>query len=197
MIPPLPLNQTWGGGPWAAALIGAGFGFALERAGLGSPRKLAGQFYGYDFVVIQVMLTAIVTAMIGLQLLSAVGALDLGRVYLPPTFLIGQGVGGLLFGVGFVVGGYCPGTCFVGAAGGRLDALMALGGMLAGMLVYSALLARMQPLANANALGPVTLPQLVHLPPGWVAAAIAGGTLALFAVIRRVERGRALPVTRA
>lgn len=195
MIPPLPLNHTWGGGPWPAALIGAGFGFALERAGLGSPRKLVGQFYGYDFVVIQVMLTAIVTAMIGLQLLSAVGALDLGRVFLPPTLVMAQAVGGLLFGVGFVVGGYCPGTCFVGAVGGRLDALVALGGMLAGMLVYGALLPRLQPLANATALGPVTLPQLIHVPAGWVTAAVAAGALALFAVIRQRERVRTTAVT--
>ena len=176
MIPSLPLNSSWGGGPLPAALIGAGFGFALERAGLGSPRKLAGQFYGYDFVVLKVMLTAIVTAMIGLQILSAIGALDMGRVYLPPTFLLGQGIGGLLFGVGFVVGGYCPGTCFVGAAGGRLDALLALGGMLVGMLIYSALLPIVQPLANATALGPVTLPQLAHLSPGWVAAMVWRGS---------------------
>lgn len=194
MIPALPLTPAWGGGPWPALLIGTGFGFALERAGLGSPRRLAGQFYGYEFVVIQVMLTAIVTAMIGLQLLSAAGVLDLGRVYLPPTYLVGQGVGGLLFGVGFILGGYCPGTCLVGAAGGRLDALMALGGMVAGMLVYSALGTIMQPVAGATAMGPVTLPQLMHLSPGWVTALVSAGALALFGTIHEVERRRAVRV---
>ena len=190
MLPVLPLDPTLGGGTWPTLLIGAGFGFALERAGLGDPRKLAGQFYGYDFAVLQVMFTAIVTAMIGLQLLGAIGALDLGRVYLPPTYLAGQGIGGLLFGVGFVLGGYCPGTCLVGAVSGRLDALLAISGMVAGMLVYSAVGPAIQPLAAAGTLGPVTLPQLVHLAPGWVTALVTGAALAVFALLNRIERRR-------
>jgi hypothetical protein len=74
--------------------------------------------------------------------------------------------------------------------GGRLDALLALAGMLAGMLVYSALGSIMQPVASATALGQVTLPQLAHLSAGWVTALVTGGAMALFAVIQRVERRR-------
>jgi len=191
MIPVLPLGHTWGGGALPAALIGTAFGAALERAGLGSPRKLAGQFYGYDLTVLKVMLTAILTAMIGLQLLSLAGVLDLGRVYLPPTFLLPQVIGGLLFGVGFVVGGYCPGTCFVGAVGGRFDAVFALLGMVAGMLVYGAALPLFRAFADSTALGAVTVPELLRVRTGWLVFFLVAGSLVLFSAINRWERSRA------
>ncbi len=88
--------------------IGFAFGFSLERAGLGSARKLAGQFYLTDLTVIKVMFTAIVTAMLGTFWLSRVGLLDLDRVYVPETFVLPQLVGGLLFGFGFAVAGSVP-----------------------------------------------------------------------------------------
>lgn len=191
MIPALPLNHTWGGGVVPAVAIGAAFGFALERAGLGSPRKLAGQFYGYDLTVLKVMLTAIVTAMVGLQLLSAVGLLDLGRVYLPQTWLAPQLVGGLLFGIGFVAGGYCPGTCFVGAVGGRFDAVVALLGMVAGMLVYGVALPGFRVFADSTAMGAVTVPELLHLDPRWLTFFLVVGALFLFGAINRWERSKA------
>ena len=91
-----------------AFVIGIGFGFFLERAGFGSGRKLAAQFYLRDLSVLKVMFTAIITAMTGLYLLSRLGLVDLSLVYLVPTFLVPQIVGGLLLGFGFVIGGYCP-----------------------------------------------------------------------------------------
>ena len=93
-----------------AFVLGTGFGFFLERAGFGSARKLAAQFYLYDMSVFKVMFTAIVTAMLGVTYLGWLGWLDLSLVYLVPTHLVPQIVGGLVLGVGFVVGGYCPGT---------------------------------------------------------------------------------------
>ena len=70
-----------------AFVLGLGFGFALERAGFGSARKLVSQFYLDDLSVFKVMFTAIVTAMLGVTYLSWIGFLDLSRVYLVPTFL--------------------------------------------------------------------------------------------------------------
>ena len=109
-----------------ALAIGIGFGFFLERAGFGSARKLVSQFYLDDLAVFKVMFTAIVTAMLGLWLLSGVGFLDLSLVSLVPTYWIAQVVGGLVLGVGFVVGGYCPGTSIVSTATFRLDGLVYL-----------------------------------------------------------------------
>ena len=96
-----------------AVVIGAGFGFVLERAGFGSSRKLAAQFYLYDMTVFKVMFTAIITAMVGLFGLVKLGFLNLDAMYINPTFLWPQLAGGLLLGAGFIISGYCPGTSIV------------------------------------------------------------------------------------
>ena len=98
-----------------ALVIGLGFGFFLEKAGFGSTRKLAAVFYFYDMAVVKVMFTAIVTAMVGLFVLSSAGALDLAELYIEPTNYPAAIIGGLVFGVGFIVGGYCPGTSVTAA----------------------------------------------------------------------------------
>jgi len=97
-------------GPLGAGLIalgfGVGFGFILERAGFGSSRKLAGQFYLNDMTVLKVMFTGIVTATVLIFLASGFGLLDFGLVWVNPTHLAPALVGGLLLGVGFLIGGY-------------------------------------------------------------------------------------------
>lgn len=89
-----------------AFLIGIGFGFFLERGGLGNARKLAAQFYFTDMAVFKVMFTAIVTAMLGVFYLGWMGVLDLSLVYLTATYLPAQIIGGVVLGFGFIVGGY-------------------------------------------------------------------------------------------
>jgi uncharacterized membrane protein YedE/YeeE len=120
-----------------ALVLGMGFGVALERAGFGSARKLTAVFYLHDKSVVKVMFTAIVTTMAGLFVLSALGLLDLGALYIEPTNLLAQGVGGLLFGAGFLIGGYCPGTSVAAIASGRKDAVLFALGMLAGVYAYA------------------------------------------------------------
>jgi hypothetical protein len=66
-----------------AFLIGIAFGWFLERSGMGSARKLAGQFYLRDLTVFKVMFTAIVTALLGVFWLGWVGVLDVSRIYVP------------------------------------------------------------------------------------------------------------------
>jgi len=89
-----------------AVIAGILFGFFLERAGFGSPKKLTAIFYFQDFAVLRVMFTAVVVAMIGLLFLGGIGQIDLGSLAIPPTYLWPQALGGLLIGLGFVVGGY-------------------------------------------------------------------------------------------
>src|SRR5207253_5021119 len=101
--------------------IGVAFGWCLERAGLGSARKLVGQFYFTDLTVFKVMFSAIVTAMLGAFWLARFGVIDLAKVYVPETFLVPQLMGGFLFGAGFLLAGLCPGTGCVAAATGRGD----------------------------------------------------------------------------
>ncbi|MBN2473619.1 MAG: YeeE/YedE family protein [Pirellulales bacterium] len=122
----------------AAMLIGLVFGFALEQAGFGSSRKLAAIFYFRDMTVLKVMFSALITAMLGLSLVVALGGVDLGsQVYVLPTLYGAQIVGGLVFGVGFVLSGWCPGTGAVGLASGKLDALVFLVGVVLGAIVYN------------------------------------------------------------
>ena len=109
-----------------ALLIGFIFGFLLERGGLGNPRKLTAIFYLEDFTVLKVMFSAIVTSGVGLWILSKTGALDMGIVLVVPTYLWPQLIGGFILGIGFVIGGYCPGTSVIGITSGRGDAAVFL-----------------------------------------------------------------------
>ncbi len=116
--------------------IGIGFGFFLERGGLGNSKVMALQFYFRNMTVFKVMFTAIITGMTGLILLNAVGWLDLGSIYMNKSFLWPGIVGGLVMGVGFAVGGYCPGTSIVGLSTLKMDALFYILGSLFGMFIF-------------------------------------------------------------
>jgi hypothetical protein len=163
----LPLDLSPAASAAAAVVLGIGFGFALERAGFGSARKLTAVFYFYDMAVVKVMFTAIVTAMAGIFLLSAAGLLDVAELYVEPTNYRGAIVGGLVFGAGFVIGGYCPGTAIAACATGRLDALAFAGGMLAGVYAFAEFLPGVDAWARSGAVGEVTLPSLTGLSMGW------------------------------
>ena len=102
-------------------LIGAGFGFALEIAGFGDSRRLAAQFYFKDMTVLKTMFTGIIVACLLIFLSSAVGFLDFTQLAVNQTFLWPGIIGGLIMGVGFIIGGYCPGTSVVATASLKLD----------------------------------------------------------------------------
>jgi hypothetical protein len=171
-----------------AFLIGVGFGFFLERAGFGSARKLVAQFYLTDLAVFKVMFTAIVTAMLGVTYLSWVGFLDLSLVYLVPTYWIPQVLGGLLLGVGFVVGGYCPGTSVAATATGKVDGLVFVLGFAAGTLGFAAAFPAVKGLYTAGSLGSKTLPQVLGVPWGILAFGVVLMAVAGFMGATWVER---------
>lgn len=118
-------------------LLGAGFGFVLERAGFGNPNKLTGQFRLTDWSVFKVMFTAIVFAAVGLLILEKLGLVDVGSLFVPPAFLGAAALGGALVGAGFAIGGYCPGTSVVGFMSGRIDAAIFLFGLLLGTVLFA------------------------------------------------------------
>ncbi|MGB2868699.1 MAG: YeeE/YedE thiosulfate transporter family protein [Bacteroidota bacterium] len=171
-----------------AFVIGIGFGFFLERAGFGSATKLAAQFYGHDLTVFKVMFTAIITAMLGLFWLAWLGILDLARVFVLPTYLVPQLVGGLVFGVGFVTGGYCPGTCCVAAVTGKMDGWVHFGGMLAGILAFGEFFPSLQLFYNSSSMGQITLDQVFHLPYGVMVFLVVSIALVGFYVAERIEK---------
>lgn len=171
-----------------AVLLGVAFGWFLERGGMGSARKLSGQFYFTDLSVLKLMFSAIVTAMLGLFWLSWAGLLDLSRVYVPETFIAPQLVGGVIFGVGFVVGGLCPGTSCVAAATGRRDGLALIAGMLAGVFVFGEAFPVIGTFADSTARGAWTLPQALGLSYGSVVGLIVAAALGAFAGAEWLER---------
>jgi uncharacterized protein len=171
-----------------ALCIGLVFGWFLERGGLGSARKLAGQFYLTDFTVLKLMFSAILTAMLGLFWLSWAGAIDLSQVHVPETFIVPQIVGGLVFGVGFVLAGLCPGTSCVAAVTGRRDGLATVGGMLVGVFVFSELFPLLRGLYDTTSRGALTVPQAIGLSHGTVVFAIVCLALAAFGIADHFER---------
>jgi rhodanese-related sulfurtransferase len=120
-----------------AIFLGVAFGFILEQAGFSTSRKLVGLFYGYDFTVLRVFFTGGVTAMLGVIMLGHFGLLDLSLIYINPTFLWSALAGGLIMGLGFVIGGFCPGTSLAAAAIGRIDAMIFVGGSFIGVLIFA------------------------------------------------------------
>jgi uncharacterized membrane protein YedE/YeeE len=173
-----------------ALAIGVAFGWALERAGLGNPRKLMGQFTLADLTVLKVMFSAIVTAMLGSFWLARLGWLDLSRVYVPETFVVPQILGGLIFGAGFVVGGLCPGTSCVAAATGRLDGLAVIAGMLAGVTGAGLLLPTLPALFDATPRGALTLPEALGFSYGATVFVVVVVALAGFQAAASIERRR-------
>jgi hypothetical protein len=121
---------------WLAVPIGFIFGFALHHSGFTDGRKIARVFYFKDVDVPVVMFSAIVTAMLGLWTLSLAGFIDTEQFYFLPTYLAPVAVAGLLFGVGMVVGGYCPGTAAASIATGKIDPLVFIGGFFIGSLAF-------------------------------------------------------------
>ena len=166
-----------------AFVIGIGFGFFLERGGFGSARMLTAQFYFTDMRVFKVMFTAIATAMVGMFYLSWMGFVDISLVYYGNTYLYADILGGLILGIGFVIGGYCPGTSAVSIATGRIDGIFySLGGFF-GIFVFGELYPDMAGFLNSKAMGLINIPQWLHINYGFIVflvilIAIAGFTAA-------------------
>lgn len=120
-----------------AVLLGMGFGFALESSGFSSSRKIIGTFFGYDFVVVKVFFTAAIVASLGLLYLNYLGLVNYSLLYIQPTYMTSAIVGGIIMGIGFAMGGFCPGTSLCATAVGRIDGLVFFGGMFIGVFLFS------------------------------------------------------------
>jgi uncharacterized protein len=171
-----------------AGLIGFIFGFLLERAGFGNPRKLTAIFYLRDFAVLKVMFTAIVVCIIGLLYFSVLGWIDLSRVYLLPTFIWPQIVGGLVLGVGFVMGGYCPTTSVVAAVSGKLDGLIFIIGMMIGSVFFAEIYALMEKFYTSGAMGAIRLTDVFGINSGIIALLVCLVAVGAFWLGERVEQ---------
>ena len=151
-----------------AIFIGIAFGFVLEASGFSSSRKLAGVFYGYDFAVLKVFFTAAAVSVIGIYYMDYLGYLDISQLYVHPTYLWGAIIGGVIMGVGFVAGGFCPGTSLCAVAIGKLDAWVYVGGIMIGVFVFSELYPLFQPIYEGYNYGNITLMDSFGWNPYWI-----------------------------
>ena len=179
-----------------ALVLGIGFGLALEQAGFSSSRRLAGVFYGYDFTVLRVFFTAAVTAMSGVLLVGYFGLLDTDAIYVNPTWLLPALVGGAIMGVGFVLGGYCPGTSVCAAAIGKIDAMFFVGGGLLGVFAFGELYPHYENFYESTSLGAVKVFDSLGISQGvfaFLLVVIAVGAFAATTVIEKRVNKKSAP----
>jgi uncharacterized membrane protein YedE/YeeE len=138
--------------------------------------------------VLKVMFTAIVTAMLGLLFFSLFGWLDFSMLYINPTYLWPQITGGLILGVGFVVGGYCPGTSIVASATGKIDGYFFIGGIIAGMLTFGEVYSWIENFHKSSAMGTVLLSDWLPVSMGVIAFAVIIMALSMFWGAEWLER---------
>lgn len=171
-----------------AFIIGIGFGFVLEKSGFSSSRKLAGMFYGYDTTVLKVFFTAALTAMLGLLFFSLFKWIDLSAVYIHPTYMTSAITGGIVMGLGFITGGFCPGTAFCAVSIGKLDALSFIIGLFIGVLIFTEGYSLWENIYLANYQGDLTMDQILGVSKGVFAFLLAVIAFAMFWVAEWAEK---------
>lgn len=165
-------------------VVGIVFGFLLQKGGVTRYDVIIGQLLLTDFTVVKIMLSAVVTGMIGVYLLRTLG---LAQLHPKPGSLGSSLIGGLIFGIGFGLLGYCPGT-LAGAIGqGSLDALLGgLTGILIGAGLFSELFPKLdRSILNKGRFGEMTLPQWLKMSPWKVIFPLTIGIIALLLLIER------------
>jgi len=150
---------------WLGLLAGAAFGFVIQRVGATSAGKMARAHLMLEGDIPRFMLMAVVLSAIGLFGLQLAGV---DNTRLLPTSLVATGVAGILFGIGWGICGYCPGTTWAAAGEGRLDAVFALLGGLAGTAVFAHFHETLIPLLY----GPTNIGQISL--GGWLGSRLAG-----------------------
>jgi hypothetical protein len=172
--------------------IGFCFGFILESSGFGDSRILAAQFYFRRLNVLKVMFTAIVVAMLLIFWSTALGLLDYNGIWVKPTYLWPGIAGGIIMGVGFILGGYCPGTSLVSAATLKIDGMFFLLGFFIGAIFFGETVEYIQRFWHSGYLGEFTLPELLGVETGvvvFLVACLALGMFLFFEWLRRVVYG--------
>ncbi|MBK8878345.1 MAG: YeeE/YedE family protein [Haliscomenobacter sp.] len=194
MGPLIPQGIIDGGWSYVIAFVtGAFFGMILESSGFSSSRKIVGLFYGYDFTVLRVFFTATITAMIGLLYFNYMGWIDLSMVYFPPMYLWAAISGGLIMGLGFIMGGFCPGTGLCAVGIGKLDAVANVVGLYLGIFLFSEAYPFFEKLYMSNAMGNLRVNEVLGISSGLFAFLFASIALAAFIITAWIQK-RVKPV---
>jgi hypothetical protein len=147
-------------------IIGMAFGAIIQLAGASNYHKILGSLLLKDLDVIKLILMSIAVGTVGIYALDLV---DMANMSIKPTYVVGIVIAGLIFGVGFAVAGYCPGTCIVASAEGKTDAIVTVLGGLAGVLVYSIVYPAFRGLIEVTNYGEVTIPSTLGINGLWIA----------------------------
>jgi len=166
--------------------LGTAFGFLLQKGGATRYDVILAQLLLKDFTVVKIMLSAVLTGMIGVHVLRSLG---LAQLHPKPGSVGSSVIGGLIFGVGFGMLGYCPGTVAGAAGQGALDAL--LGGVV-GILIGAGLFAAVfhkihDPILSKGWFGELTLPELFKVNPWVVVVPVAFLIAILLACMERAR----------
>lgn len=160
------------------------FGFLLQKGGVTSYDVIIGQLLLIDFTVVKIMLSAIVVGMIGIYIMKSAG---LVRLHVARGSLGATVVGGLIFGTGFAVLGYCPGTAAAAFGSGALDALIGMVGIAIGAGIFARLYPALDRSILKKGLFPAdTIPELIGMKPGIVVVGMIVliiGLLSLMAIL--------------
>jgi len=142
-------------------LIGCAFGAILFLGGASSYRKILGTLLLRDMSIIKLMMTAIGVGTLGIYLLDQGG---LAHMSIKPAYIWGIVAGGAIFGTGWAISGYCPGTCLVGSAEGKFDAIATLIGGLVGALIFAFMFPTLEAwLIEPFNFGAVTIQELIGI----------------------------------
>jgi len=169
-------------------LIGFLFGYVLEISGFNHSPSLASQFYFKDLRVFKVFFTAIVVGMLLLFLSSAVGLLDYNLIWVNPTYLWSGIVGGLIMGVGFILGGFCPGTSLVALATLKIDGIFFVLGGLVGVFIFGETVDLYKFFFNGSYYGRLTLMDVFNIPTGIVVILVTLMALFMFLGGEQLEK---------
>ena len=163
-------------------LMGICFGFLLQKGQVTKYDVLIGQLLLKDFMVVKVMLSAVVTGMIGIYILKGFG---LVRLHPKPGSIGSSVIGSLIFGVGFGLLGYCPGTAAGAVGQGSLDALFGgVTGLLFGSGVFAALYPRVSvSFLNKGDFGKITLPELLGVDTWLLIVSLSASVIGIFLLL--------------
>lgn len=143
---------------WLGLFSGIAFGFVIQRIGATDAHRMARTHLMLDADIPRFMLLTVALSAVGLFGLQSVGV---GRILPLPTSIVATGLAAVIFGIGWGLSGYCPGTIWVAAGEGRLDALFALFGGLAGTALFAQLHGTLIPiLYDPTNVGQITLTDL-------------------------------------
>ena len=145
-----------------AIVFGLAFGFLLQKGGVAKYNVLIGQLLLQDFTVVKIMVSAIIVGMVGIFTLNHFAKVNL---HIKPTRIGAQTIGGSLFGAGFALLAYCPGTGAAALGQGSWDVLFGMAGLVAGSYLFAEMSGWLKRTVETwGEKGKLTLPDLLHLP---------------------------------